>query len=125
MHNIHSVCLTGRGVLRFPVKYVIHLCSVYLTGRDVCVIGNAGSVHMYLDQPCASWEVADAVEVSGRFLMVHASAGCSNERVARQVKLPLAATVYDEAGTVVCKEGSSFATAPMRAGEVQLFRLAA
>ena len=69
--------------------------------------------------------MSDAVEVHGRFVMVHASATCSGvARQVRVVKLPrVMGTVRDEANKVVCNNCASFHTMPMRAGEVQLFTL--
>lgn len=103
---------------------------------------NAGSCFHNPD----AWEVADAVEVRGRFLMVrpssqclgragsltsvrcrqvHASAVCSGSaRLPRAVALPrVVSAVVDENATTVCSDCSSFETEPMGAGEVQLFRL--
>ena len=88
-------------------------------------------VHLFLPnaEACVhnpdAWEVHDAVEVRGRFLMVHASAVCSGAaRLPREVRLPRAVgTVVDEANATVCTGCAGFQTAPMRAGEVQLYTL--
>ena len=96
------------------------------------VLAVTAGVHMYLpdSSPCShdpgAWQVSDAVEVRGRFLMVHASAVCSGAaQRARTVQLPQAvAAVLDEANATVCSSCSCFTTIPMVAGEVLLYTLA-
>jgi hypothetical protein len=90
-------------------------------------------VHLYLphsEEICvhglSSWQVGDAVEVAGTFLLVHASAVCSaaGEAAKRVVQLPVEATeVSDEHNATVCRACRSFSTPPMKAGEVLLYNV--
>jgi hypothetical protein len=115
VHSDHTVVFSGSPGL--PVQLWTALAA-------------SAGVHMYVDnRHCdltpASWQVADVVEAHGNQLMVHASAACSgDQRLPRVVTLPhVAACVRDEANETVCIACRTFATAPMFAGEVQLYTI--
>jgi hypothetical protein len=115
VHSDHTVVFSGSPGL--PVQLWTALAK-------------SAGVHMYVDnRHCdltpASWQVADVVEAHGNQLMVHASAACSgDQRLPRVVTLPhVAACVRDETNATVCSACRTFATAPMFAGEVQLYTI--
>jgi hypothetical protein len=96
---------------------VIYSGSPNLPAALLRLFAVEANVHMYVGQE----HVGDSVVAAGNSLMVHAQTAGT-----REVTLPvIAATVVDDAGTVICSTPcKSFDAKDMHAGETRLFLLA-